>query len=82
MAVSRSELAVIESDRFQLAWPAAARDAEGLTRIWLERFKSEHTRYNYARDLTAWLAWCADRRISPAEARLAHVDLWIRKQLD
>jgi integrase/recombinase XerD len=80
--MSRSELAVIEPDRFQLAWPAAARDAEGLTRIWLERFKSEHTRYNYARDLTAWLAWCSDCRISPAEARLAHVDLWIRKQLD
>jgi hypothetical protein len=27
--MSRSELAVIEPDRFQLAWPAAARDAEG-----------------------------------------------------
>jgi site-specific recombinase XerD len=29
-----------------------------------------------------WLAWCADCRISPGDARLAHVDLWIRKQMD
>lgn len=29
--MSRSELAVIDPDRFQLAWPVAAGDAEGLT---------------------------------------------------
>ncbi len=73
---------MIPPERFAIAWPGAERTAEGLTWIWLERFKSEHTRYNYARDLTAWLAWCEACRITPANARIAHVDLWIRKQLD
>jgi integrase/recombinase XerD len=80
--MSRSELAIIPPERFTVAWHGAERTAEGLTRIWLERFKSVHTRYNYARDLTASLSWCDWCRITPADARIAHVDLWIRKQLD
>jgi integrase len=80
--VSRAELAVIPAEQFAVAWPGHERTADALTRIWLERFDSVHTRYNYARDLTGWLAWCAECRITPADARLAHVDLWIRKQLN
>ena len=80
--MSRAELAVIEPDRFAVAWPGQERRADALTRIWLARFKSEHTRYNYARDLSLWLAWCGECRVTPAEVRLAHVDLWIRRQLD
>jgi hypothetical protein len=36
----------------------------------------------YARDMAAWLAWCAVCRITLGLARLAHVDLWIREQMN
>jgi integrase/recombinase XerD len=75
------DLAIIDPDRFTLAWVGQqARVAYSLTEVWLAGFKSEHTRKCYRRDLTAWLAWCAQCRVSPADARIAHIDSWIAGQ--
>lgn len=76
-----TELARVEPSKFALVLPPddAAR-ADSLTQIWLRSFKSAHTRTNYARDFTAWLEWCYDCGVSPADARIAHTDAWIDRQ--
>ncbi len=75
-----SELALVRPDTFAVAWPDEHARAATLTEIWLRSFKSQHTRKCYRRDLNAWLAWCAQCRISPSDARIAHMDLWIEQQ--
>lgn len=72
---------LVPVERFDVAWPGdAARSARNLTEIWLMSFRSQHTRVAYRRDLTSWLAWCERLGIRPADARMAHVDLWIEHQ--
>jgi integrase/recombinase XerD len=51
-----------------------------ITAAWLLSKKSEHTRKNYQRDLTTWLAWCERCGTSPFAARIMHVDAWIAHQ--
>lgn len=75
-----SELSLIRPDAFAVAWPSEQARAVTLTEIWLRSFKSQHTRTSYRRDLTAWLAWCTQCRVSPSAARIAHADMWIEHQ--
>lgn len=76
-----SEIARVERSAFDLVLPPddAAR-ADSLTQIWLRSFKSKNTRANYARDFAEWLAWCRECNVSPADARIAHTDMWIDRQ--
>jgi integrase/recombinase XerD len=55
--------------------------AASLTEAWLAT-KSENTQRAYRRDLTVWLAWCGERGLSPATARIADVDAWMAGQRD
>ncbi len=52
-------------------------DLQSLTAAWLLSFReSADTRGAYRRDITAWLAWCAERQppLDPLTARRPHVD--------
>jgi hypothetical protein len=64
--------------------PAVFGDETGrlavLTRTWLDRQRSAHTRTAYRCDLVGWLAWCAGRGLDPLRARMADVDAWIVAQ--
>ena len=72
---------LVPAERFDVAWPGeAARAARNLTEIWLMSFRSQHTRVAYRRDLTGWLAFCDRLGVQPADAKMAHVDLWIEAQ--
>ncbi len=74
-------LATIEPEKFTLAFGGErGRQARSLTQIWLESFKSKHTRVNYERDLLSWIDWCAACNVPPEHARIAHMDMWIAKQ--
>lgn len=74
-----TELAVAEPQVFAVAFPADWQRAATLTEIWLRRYRP-HTRVNYARDLRQWLEWCHACKITAAQARIAHVDMWIERQ--
>jgi site-specific recombinase XerD len=72
---------LVPAGRFDVAWPGeAARAARNLTEIWLMSFRSQNTRVAYRRDLTGWLAFCDRLGVRPADAKMAHVDLWIEAQ--
>jgi integrase/recombinase XerD len=76
-----SELVRVDPERFAVAWhDDRARAAHSLTEAWLASFRSVHTQKNYRRDLMAWLAWCEQCRVEPADARIAHADMWIATQ--
>jgi integrase/recombinase XerD len=53
--------------------------AEQVTEAWLaNRRLSEHTRAAYRRDVTAWLAWCAERGLDPLRASFLDVNAYAR----
>jgi integrase/recombinase XerD len=63
--------------------PASADDLLArLTRAWLTRYDSPHTRAAYERDLRGWLAWCQQARVHPLDARVMHTDAWLASQRD
>lgn len=52
---------------------------DAMIAAWLASYASEHTRKAYARDLRAWLAFCARvADVHPLQARRVHVDAWAR----
>lgn len=51
-----------------------------LTRAWLARYESAHTRKAYERDLRGWLTWCAERELHPLSARMMDADQWLAGQ--
>jgi len=53
-----------------------------LTRAWLDRSDSAHTRTAYERDLRYWLGWCQERDLHPLGARTLDVDSWLAMQRD
>jgi integrase/recombinase XerD len=62
------------------ALPAIAGDAEQVTEAWLaNRRLSEHTRAAYRRDVTGWLAWCAQRELDPLRATFIDVNGYARR---
>ncbi len=53
--------------------------AEQVTEAWLaNRRLSEHTRAAYRRDVSAWLAWCAERGADPLRASFLDVNAYAR----
>jgi integrase/recombinase XerD len=53
--------------------------AEQVTEAWLaNRRLSAHTRDAYRRDVTAWLAWCAQREVEPLRASFLDVNAYAR----
>ena len=53
--------------------------AEQVTEAWLaNRRLSEHTRAAYRRDVSAWLAWCAQRSADPLRASFLDVNAYAR----
>ena len=53
--------------------------AEQVTEAWLaNRRLSAHTRAAYRRDVAAWLAWCAARRLDPLRATFLDVNAYAR----
>lgn len=56
--------------------PADRYAVRGLTVLWLEADKTEHTRRAYFADLAAWLSWCARTGLDPLRARRADLDAW------
>src|SRR3954470_9463492 len=53
--------------------------AEQVTEAWLaNRRLSEHTRAAYRRDVTGWLAWCAERGLDPLQATFLDVNAYAR----
>lgn len=53
-----------------------------LTRAWLQRQPSPHTRNAYERDLTYWFSWCQSCGLHPLRARMSDVDEWLAFQRD
>lgn len=56
--------------------PGQRYHVQGLTALWLEADKSEHTRRAYYRDLAEWLSWCDRTALDPLRARRADIDAW------
>jgi integrase/recombinase XerD len=55
-------------------------ELEAFTEGWLRnRRLSDHTRAAYRRDVTAWLAWCAERDLDPMGADFIHVNAYARE---
>ncbi|WP_250003701.1 tyrosine-type recombinase/integrase [Actinoplanes sp. M2I2] len=53
--------------------------AEQVTEAWLaNRRLSEHTRAAYRRDVSAWLAWCAERGADPLRVSFLDVNAYAR----
>nr|WP_221377454.1 tyrosine-type recombinase/integrase [Actinoplanes polyasparticus] len=53
--------------------------AEQVTEVWLaNRRLSEHTRAAYRRDVSGWLAWCAERGADPLRVSFLDVNAYAR----
>jgi hypothetical protein len=53
--------------------------AEQVTEVWLaNRRLSEHTRAAYRRDVSGWLAWCAERAADPLRVSFLDVNAYAR----
>jgi site-specific recombinase XerD len=49
------------------------------TEAWLtNRRLSEHTRDAYRRDVTSFLAWCAEQQLEPLQAKFTHINEYAR----
>jgi integrase/recombinase XerD len=53
-------------------------DLRGLVLAWLSTRRSVHTRRAYARDLSAWLEFCAGRGVPVLTAEEHHAAMWAR----
>lgn len=61
-----------------LATPPDSWTAQTLAQAFLAGYGSANTRLAYARDLTAFGAWCGERDLDVLTVRRAHVDLYLR----
>ena len=76
MTVMSKNTDLIEASTVALDSPVPALDK--LIAGWLLGYRSTNTRDAYARDLHAWLDFCAVAGVGPFEATRAHVDAWMR----
>jgi integrase/recombinase XerD len=72
-------MSVVVPRQLSSALVAGAAAAEQVTDAWLaNRRLSAHTREAYKRDVSAWLAWCAERDIEPLRASFLEVNAYAR----